>query len=106
MHYGQELVRQFLSTAKLTFLTGIATAAIAYVAGKESLSTCRKPSIMSDAAAVILKRKTTGNFYIDDEVLLSEGMTEKDLDKYAVTPGAPLMPDFFLDDAPAPKAKL
>jgi hypothetical protein len=34
----------------------------------------------------------TGNFFIDDEVLLREGKTEKDLEQYAVKPGVPLMP--------------
>ena len=52
---------------------------------------------MADAAYCILKRdgkKTTGNFFIDDEVLLSEGIS--DLEQYAVKPGAELTPDFFV----------
>lgn len=80
--------------------TGIATAAIEWIAGKEGIKSCRNVDIMSDAAYYILRRdgkKSTGNFFIDDEVLLSEGMTEKDLEKYAIDPSAPLMPDFFLD---------
>lgn len=83
--------------------TGIATAAIEWISGQDSLDTCRKVEIMSDAAYYILKRDAknpanTGNFFIDDEVLLSEGYTDKDLDKYAVKPGTPLMIDFFLDE--------
>jgi len=82
--------------------TGIATAAISYIGGSDTLNTCRTPDIMSDAADVIVKlnsKETTGNFFLDDEVLLKyRGMSMKDLDKYAVQPGAPLMPDFFLDD--------
>jgi citronellol/citronellal dehydrogenase len=42
---------------------------------------------MADAAHVILSRDAgscTGNFFIDDEVLKSAGVT--DLDCYAVTP--------------------
>jgi len=82
--------------------TGIATAAIAYVAGQDALNTCRTPEIMSDAADIIVKmnsKQCTGNFFIDDEVLLKYGgLKMKDLDKYAVIPGANLMPDFFLDD--------
>jgi citronellol/citronellal dehydrogenase len=38
----------------------------------------RKPEIMADAAYYILKRDgktTTGNFFMDDEVLISEGIT-------------------------------
>jgi citronellol/citronellal dehydrogenase len=37
---------------------------------------------------------------MDDEVLSAEGVT--DLDQYAVSPGTPLMPDFFV---PAPGAR-
>jgi citronellol/citronellal dehydrogenase len=80
--------------------TGIATAAIEWIAGKEAMQNCRKVEIMSDAAYYILSRKgseCTGNFFIDDEVLLSEGMTEKDLEQYAVNPNFPLMTDLFLD---------
>ena len=53
---------------------------------------------MADAAHAILikpSRETTGNFFIDDEVLRAAGVT--DLDQYANKPGVDLMPDFFLD---------
>jgi citronellol/citronellal dehydrogenase len=52
---------------------------------------------MGDAAHAILVRPSTqctGNFFIDDEVLKAEGVT--DLDIYAVTPGADLVQDFFV----------
>jgi len=59
----------------------------------------RKPEIMADAAYAILTRESkscTGNFFIDDEVLASAGVT--DLDQYAVTPGnKTFQPDFFVD---------
>jgi citronellol/citronellal dehydrogenase len=59
----------------------------------------RKPDIMADAAHVVLTqdaRQCTGNFFIDDEVLMEAGV--KDLDQYAVTPGnRNLLPDFFVD---------
>ncbi|MGH8177216.1 MAG: SDR family oxidoreductase [Steroidobacter sp.] len=59
----------------------------------------RKPEIMADAAHAVLTRdprNCTGNFFIDDEVLAEAG--EKDLDQYAVTPGAKnFLPDFFVD---------
>ena len=78
--------------------TTIATAAVVNLLGGESVANAsRKPSIMADAAYYILKRdaKTcTGNFFIDDEVLMSEGITN--LDEYAVKPGAELTPDFFV----------
>ena len=54
---------------------------------------------MADAAHAILTRDArtcTGNFFIDDEVLASAGVT--DLDRYAVTPGnRDFLPDFFVD---------
>jgi citronellol/citronellal dehydrogenase len=79
--------------------TTIATAALAMIPGMiERLDNCRKPEIMADAAHAIFgrdARSATGNFYVDEEVLVSEGVT--DFGRYAVKPGAPLIPDFFLD---------
>ena len=84
--------------------TGIATAAIQnMLGGEEGMKRCRKPEIMADAAYAIFNRPArdcTGNFFIDDEVLAAEGVT--DFDQYAVSPGTPLMPDFFV---PAPGAR-
>ena len=83
--------------------TGIATAAIRNVlGGDEGMKACRKPEIMADAAYAIFNRpaKTcSGNFFIDDEVLTAEGVTN--FDQYAVSPGTPLMPDFFVPAAGA-----
>ncbi len=48
----------------------------------------RWPSIMADAAYVMLTRDSrtyTGNFAVDDEVLKEVGVT--DFDQYAVKPG-------------------
>jgi citronellol/citronellal dehydrogenase len=78
--------------------TAIATAAVNnLLGGDESMRRCRKPEIMADAAYAILtrpSRECTGNFFIDDEVLTAEGVT--DLDQYACVPGGELLPDFFL----------
>jgi citronellol/citronellal dehydrogenase len=76
--------------------TAIDTAALAMIPGVD-LNTCRKPEILADAAYAILNRTDcTGNFFIDDEVLASEGVT--DLDKYSVVPGTKdFLTDFFLD---------
>ena len=77
--------------------TAIATAAIAMLPGVDTRH-CRKPSIVADAAHAILTRDSrscTGNFFVDEEVLASEGVT--DFSPYAVEPGAPLLPDFFLE---------
>ena len=76
----------------------IATAAIAMIPGAaEQLDRMRKPEIMADAAHAVLTRDartTTGHFFIDDEVLAEAGVT--DLERYAVKPGMPLLPDLFL----------
>ena len=84
--------------------TAIATSAIKNVlGGDEAMKACRTPEIMADAAYAIFNRPArscTGNFFIDDEVLAAEGIT--DLDKYAYAPGTALMPDFFV---PAPGAR-
>jgi citronellol/citronellal dehydrogenase len=78
--------------------TVIATAAVQnLLGGDEAMRGSRSPEIMADAAHVILtrpSRECTGNFFIDDEVLASAGVT--DLSKYASVPGAELIPDFFL----------
>ena len=79
--------------------TVIATAALAMIPGMEGrLENCRKPEILADAAHAILSkpsRDATGNFYIDEDVLAREGIT--DFAPYAVKPGAALLPDIFLD---------
>ncbi|MCA9076762.1 MAG: NAD(P)-dependent oxidoreductase [Planctomycetaceae bacterium] len=78
--------------------TTIATAAVQnLLGGDEMVSRSRKPEIMGDAAHVILTRDSkncTGNFFVDEDLLREEGVT--DFDKYAVTPGGELMPDFFV----------
>ena len=78
--------------------TTIATAAIEMNFPEAILKASRKPAIMADAAYAILKRDSrtaTGNFYIDETVLREDGVT--DFARYAVTPGAGLYSDLFLD---------
>lgn len=78
--------------------TTIATAAIEHVVGGQEMLRCsRKPEIMADAAYHIItkpSRQTTGHFFIDEDVLRHEGVT--DLSGYAVDPTAELFPDFFI----------
>lgn len=79
--------------------TTIATAAIAVNFPPEILQASRKPAIMADAAYQILtrdSRTTTGNFFIDEEILRSTGIT--DFSHYAINPNAPLYPDLFIND--------
>ena len=76
----------------------IDTAAIAMLGGRVARENTRKPEIVADAAHWILtrpSRQTTGEFFVDDEVLVRAGVT--DLARYAVEPGQPLLDDFFLD---------
>lgn len=78
--------------------TVVATAALAMLGGAIKPENCRKPEIVADAAHAILTRDSrshTGNFYIDEDVLREEGIT--DLEKYAVQPGQRLMTDLFLE---------
>ncbi len=77
--------------------TAIATAALKMIPGVDSTK-CRTPRIVADAAHAILVRDgstCTGNFFIDEEVLRAAGVA--DFTPYAVAPGQPLLPDFFLD---------
>jgi len=78
--------------------TAIATAALQMIPGVD-LNLCRKPEILADAAYFILTsdaKTTTGNFFIDDELLARHGVT--DLDPYAVVSGTKnFIPDFFVD---------
>ena len=66
--------------------------------GEALMRRSRRPEIMADAAYAVLTSEaatTTGNFFIDDEVLKKAGVT--DLDRYSVVPGSQqLMPDLFL----------
>ena len=85
--------------------TTIATAAVAnLLGGAEALAGSRTPLIMSDAAHAVLARdprSCTGNFFIDEEVLGQEGVT--DLDRYRTVSGSgPLATDLFLDPVGSP----
>uniref|UniRef100_A0A6Q2ZEZ0 Hydroxysteroid dehydrogenase-like protein 2 n=1 Tax=Esox lucius TaxID=8010 RepID=A0A6Q2ZEZ0_ESOLU len=77
----------------------IHTAAMDMLGGMDVGKRCRNVDIMSDAAYAIFSKPPsyTGNFVIDEDILRKEGI--KDFDVYAIAPGNPLMPDFFLDEA-------
>jgi citronellol/citronellal dehydrogenase len=78
--------------------TAIATAALQMIPGVD-IAKCRTPEILADAAYLVLTsdaKATSGNFFIDDELLAKHGIT--DLGKYSVTPGTTdFIPDFFVD---------
>jgi len=79
--------------------TIIATAAVQNVLGGDAaMARSRRPEIVADAAHHILTRPartTTGNFFIDDEVLAQAGVT--DLAHYAYAADADLLLDLFLE---------
>ncbi|KAM8803369.1 hydroxysteroid dehydrogenase-like protein 2 [Rhynchonycteris naso] len=83
--------------------TAIHTAAMDMLGGSGIENQCRKVDIMADAAYSIFKRPKsfTGNFIIDENILKDEGI--KNFDVYAIKPGHPLLPDFFLDEYPDTK---
>ena len=95
---SEEFRRDGIAVNALWPRTAIDTAALQMIPGIDTAA-CRKPEILADAAYIILNRKateTTGNFFVDDEVLANEGVT--DLDKYSVVPGTKdFLLDFFLD---------
>lgn len=77
--------------------TTIATAAIEFNFPEPILHASRKPAIVADAAYAILTRDSrtcSGNFFIDEEVLREEGVS--DFDRYAMSPGTALYNDLFL----------
>ena len=80
----------------------VATAAIEWIAGSDSLNQCRKAEVMADAAFIVLTRdsnKVTGNFYIDEVVLEESGMSKKEIHhKYSVDPSSEMIRDFFVED--------
>lgn len=92
-----EFAEQGVAVNALWPKTVIYTAALAMLGDQVKPEYCRTPEIVADTAHIILTRESkscTGNFFIDEEVLAEEGIT--DLDQYAVTPGNPLLPDLFL----------
>ena len=93
-----ELKKDRIAANTLWPKTTIATAAVQNLLGGEALmKMSRSPEIIADAAYYILKKSSatcTGNFFIDEDILSSEGIT--DFSKYSVVPGAQLYPDLFL----------
>jgi citronellol/citronellal dehydrogenase len=92
-----EFAAQGIAVNSLWPRTTIATAAVE-VFFPQALAGSRKPAIMADAAHAIVvrdSRSVTGQFFIDEDVLRAQGVT--DFGHYASTPGAKLHTDIFLD---------
>jgi citronellol/citronellal dehydrogenase len=79
--------------------TLIATAAVRMLGGDVAMSGSRTPEVVADAAHAILTRPsagTTGNFFLAEDVLAEEGVT--DLSPYSAGgPGTELIQDLFVD---------
>ena len=98
---AEELGKHNVASNCLWPRTSLDTAAVRNVIGEELVKGSRKPSIYADAAYAVLKRDSsscTGNFFLDQDVLEEEGVT--DFDQYAIDPEAKLVSDFFVDDNP------
>ena len=95
---SEELRKDGVGVNALWPRTAIDTAALAMIPGVDT-DFCRTPAILADSAYIVLNRpaaECTGNFFVDDELLASEGIT--DLEKYSVKAGTTeFLLDFFLD---------
>ena len=95
---AEEFKRDGIGVNALWPRTVIDTAALQMIPGIDAAAG-RTPEILADAAHIIFNRdakECTGNFFVDDLVLASEGIM--DLEKYSVTPGTKdFLLDFFLD---------
>jgi citronellol/citronellal dehydrogenase len=94
---AEELRDRGIAVNALWPRTVIATSALNLLGGEETARRGRRPEIVADAALAVLRRPArgcTGNFFIDEEVLRAEGVT--DFGRYAVEPGMELLPDLFV----------
>jgi len=94
---AEEFRAQGIAVNALWPRTIIATAALQLIPDHD-LRSARAADIVGEAAWHILtrdSRTTTGNFFVDTEVLAQAGIT--DLSRYAVAPGTPLAADVFTD---------
>jgi citronellol/citronellal dehydrogenase len=95
---AEELRDRGIAVNALWPRTVIATAALNLLGGDALARHGRTPEIVADAAVAILRREAracTGNFFIDEDVLRGEGVT--DFGRYSASPGEELAPDLFLD---------
>ena len=96
---AEELKKDKIGVNALWPRTTIATAAVQNLLGGETLmKMSRTPEIVADAAYAVLSRnpaECTGNFFLDEDLLQQEGIT--DFSQYAVDASQGLMTDIFLD---------
>ena len=84
--------------------TIVATAAVQnLLGGEEAMKRARTPAVYSDAAHAVLvrpSRECTGNFFLCEDVLAEEGVT--DFEAYAAAPGAEPQVDLYVDEVNPP----
>lgn len=94
---AEEFRKDSIAVNALWPRTVIHTAALAILGDRVNPDNCRRPEIVADAAHIILTRDSrtcTGNFFVDEEVLAQQGIT--DTRRYAVNPQATLLSDLFI----------
>ncbi len=96
---AEELRKKKIAVNALWPQTAIATAAVKFaLGGDQMMQQSRTTQIMADAAYAILSKNSsscTGNFFIDEDLLRDEGVT--DFDQYAVNASLPLVKDLFIE---------
>jgi citronellol/citronellal dehydrogenase len=97
---AEELRADGIAVNSLWPVSTIDTAAVRNLLGGQKLAEAsRSPEILADAAYAILtkpSRDCTGNFFLDEEVLRGEGVT--DFSGYARVPDDLLVRDFFIPE--------
>jgi len=98
--HAREFAADGVAVNSLWPLTAIDTAAIRNLLGEATAAgATRTPQMLADAAYFIVTRparECTGNFFIDEEVLRAEGVS--DFTRYSPNSEGALMLDFFVPD--------
>jgi citronellol/citronellal dehydrogenase len=105
--WAEEFRTQGIASNALWPRHAVATMAVK-VFSPEMYEACRKVEIMSEAAYRILRkpaRAETGKFWLDDDVLRSEGVSEAEIEAYWMHPTRRASTSSFLDYDARLKAK-
>jgi len=101
-----EFAKEGIAVNSMWPLTSIDTSAVRNLLGGETVAKMsRTADILADATYAVItrpSRECTGNFFIDEEVLREEGVT--DFSSYAPHADGPLMMDFFVPDEVAARS--
>lgn len=105
--WAEEFRKDGIAANSLWPRTAVATAAVRMLGGDQMAHRSRLPTIMADAAYVILTRNSrdfTGHFCIDDVVLAESGVTDFSAYRHPEVREDELLPDFFLPEDVPPVA--